>query len=442
MIFFLFFGAFHDTLKSSIKNPFFRSHRFIFFVIGLLSFVALGVIKKYSRGNYILFSFAAFVVAVLFAWESLHLLSNIILHKENENNLSENVLQYQQFANSDSSTQKPDIFFIIFDSYTNSECLLNDFNYSNQKLDSLLIDKGFFVSHHSKSNYPLTSLSVSSTLDMNYLRKDMEDEEATAKTMLQGAFSVYESQLTLILAKEGYRIYNYSVFDIRNHPAVINPVFDNLKERLIGEQTLLGRFKTYLLWNFTIKNLLTGKAHVPGNYAEQRKKWINDYISSKLTALEMVSGQQDSIPHFVYSHIMLPHEPYIFKANGMLRPDSLMFDKSDPKEKFLEQTSYTNSIIEHIINRLIRERKRPYVVILEGDHGFRDFDRKTEKDKIFQNLNAYYFSDKQYGLLYDSISPVNSFRVVMNKYFNQHFNLLKDSSVYIRDPSFRFEKLE
>src|SRR5260370_5145065 len=33
MIFFLFFGVFHDTLKSSVKNSFFQSHSFVFLLI-------------------------------------------------------------------------------------------------------------------------------------------------------------------------------------------------------------------------------------------------------------------------------------------------------------------------------------------------------------------------------------------------------------------------
>jgi hypothetical protein len=46
-------------------------------------------------------------------------------------------------------------------------------------------------------------------------------------------------------------------------------------------------------------------------------------------------------------------------------------------------------------------------------------------------MNAYYFPDnrgKQY--LYDSISPVNTFRVILNAYFGEHLELLPDRSYY------------
>jgi len=43
-------------------------------------------------------------------------------------------------------------------------------------------------------------------------------------------------------------------------------------------------------------------------------------------------------------------------------------------------------------------------------------------------LNAYYFPDNDYSLLYPEISPVNSFRVILNKYFKTGLSLLKDDA--------------
>jgi hypothetical protein len=49
------------------------------------------------------------------------------------------------------------------------------------------------------------------------------------------------------------------------------------------------------------------------------------------------------------------------------------------------------------------------------------------------DLNTYYFSDGNYSTLYDSISPVNSFRVILNKYFKTGLPLLKDSTIRFKD---------
>jgi hypothetical protein len=49
-------------------------------------------------------------------------------------------------------------------------------------------------------------------------------------------------------------------------------------------------------------------------------------------------------------------------------------------------------------------------------------------------LNAYYFPDGEYDALYPSISPVNSFRIVLNHFFNQDYDILPDLSYFTTDP--------
>jgi hypothetical protein len=45
-------------------------------------------------------------------------------------------------------------------------------------------------------------------------------------------------------------------------------------------------------------------------------------------------------------------------------------------------------------------------------------------------LSAYYFPGKKYNGLHDGISPVNSFRVVLNSFFGANLPLLPDRSFY------------
>jgi len=47
-------------------------------------------------------------------------------------------------------------------------------------------------------------------------------------------------------------------------------------------------------------------------------------------------------------------------------------------------------------------------------------------------LNAVYFPDHDYRMLYPQMSPVNTFRIVFNHYFGQNLPLLKDSTVIVK----------
>ena len=46
-------------------------------------------------------------------------------------------------------------------------------------------------------------------------------------------------------------------------------------------------------------------------------------------------------------------------------------------------------------------------------------------------LNAYYFPGQKYELLYPSVSPVNSFRIVLNTFFGGTYELLPDRNYFI-----------
>ncbi len=45
-------------------------------------------------------------------------------------------------------------------------------------------------------------------------------------------------------------------------------------------------------------------------------------------------------------------------------------------------------------------------------------------------LNAYYFPDQDYSKFYPDISPVNTFRVILDQYFGTDLGLLEDRSYF------------
>ncbi len=54
----------------------------------------------------------------------------------------------------------------------------------------------------------------------------------------------------------------------------------------------------------------------------------------------------------------------------------------------------------------------------------------TDLKERMSILNAYYFPGQKYQGLYGRISPVNSFRVVLNTYFGATLELLPDRSFF------------
>lgn len=131
---------------------------------------------------------------------------------------------------------------------------------------------------------------------------------------------------------------------------------------------------------------------------------------------------------------MLPHDPYIVDRLGNLKsPEKTIFTKKeDFYDAYFEQTQFVTKTISELVVFLKENNKRNTIIIIEGDHGYRPTMNYTT-GYTFQNFNAIYFPDQQYKQLYDSISPINTFRVVLNKYFNASLPLHKDSSIIVTE---------
>jgi hypothetical protein len=135
-------------------------------------------------------------------------------------------------------------------------------------------------------------------------------------------------------------------------------------------------------------------------------------------------------PKFVFMHLIIPHAPFAFDADGNAVPP----DELGLQDGYLNQVKFISKAILPKLKELIEKSPSPPVIIVQGDHGPYMPLNYAAQMKI---LNAYYLP-KGSEALYPSISPVNSFRVVFNAYFDAGLPLLEDKSYYSR-PNQRFE---
>ena len=154
-------------------------------------------------------------------------------------------------------------------------------------------------------------------------------------------------------------------------------------------------------------------------------------------------------PKFVYAHIFVGHPPFVFSSSGDAvtpdRPYSWSEEEVgvDPaaalreyRERYREQVTFLNHKLKTAIDSIIQNSDGSPIIIVQGDHGpgsklsMTDLD-ETDVQERYSILNAYYLPDVDAKKeLYNSISPVNSFRVVFNHYFGTSFPLLPDKSYY------------
>jgi len=131
---------------------------------------------------------------------------------------------------------------------------------------------------------------------------------------------------------------------------------------------------------------------------------------------------------------MVPHFPYDFGPNG--EP----INHVNSKERYLKQLVFTNKKIKTMVDKILKESDSQPIIILQSDHGptvpyLKSNPKKPYNDIGFKrdrmrNFSAYLLPGKDKKILYQTISSVNTFRVIFNIYFNGNYRLLEDKSYF------------
>jgi len=326
---------------------------------------------------------------------------------------------------------KPDIYYIVLDSYTRADTLKIAYDFDNSKFLGGLEAMGFDVPECSMSNYLRTELTMASTFNMDYLPALDERIKpgSQARTPLWNL--IRNSAVMDYVEGLGYQSvafatgFPWSEWDHADLYLEADPLRGGLTE---FEGLVLGTTAYRIAED---EGLVDTKLTTFNRYRER-----SQFVLDTLPTLAKLNG-----PQFVFAHILLPHPPFVFAEDGS-RSDPLSFlnDKDQyPANKYaagyVMQLQFINREIARIVQEIIASSDTPPVIIIQGDHG----PWLQPKDRRLSILNAYYLPGHQ-DAVSRTITPVNTFRLVFNLYLGGDFDLLPDESFFSPVPNhFAFE---
>lgn len=322
---------------------------------------------------------------------------------------------------------RPDIYYIILDSYTRADILETRYAYDNSEFLNELEQMGFFVANCSQSNYGLTSLSLTSSLNFRYL-DELYPIDPDAKT---GPAIIKDSAIHKILKSWGYKMVGFETGHAITEITDSDVYYSRPTDLFIPTEFDVNYFQTSMLNPFMREPFFQADVFLASKY---RSRIL--FVLDKLNETAGVDG-----PKFVFTHILSPHPPFVLGPNGEPTLVNYLDESGAPDlrifgEGYVDQLIFTNKRILDILRNIIEESPEPPIIILQGDHG--PHIGKVPQTSI---LNAYYLPEGAEGL-YETISPVNSFRYVLNRYFNQSLPLLPDISRWSpNDKQLKFEEI-
>lgn len=330
----------------------------------------------------------------------------------------------------------PDVYFIVLDGYGREDILATIYQYDNTSFLDSLRSRDFYIVEDSYSNYIRTAQSVPATMNMGYLGQ-LSDESDHSDTQSDVSFSIGNGQVINTFRDLGYEIVSFSTgFDktsLQDADLYLTPfkVTPNNFEELLLRNTLPALFLEGTFIHFS--------------YSAHRERILFTY--EKLGELPYRDG-----PQFVLAHILAAHPPFVFGPDGSARKPARYYSLSDggsydgSRQEYIEgyrdQLTYINQLTLKAVDDILRNSKIPPVIIIQGDHGpgallsWSDPDNSCLQER-FGILNAYYLPGDATAFPYGGISPVNTFRLIFDRYFNGKLPLLPDRSYYstVADPT-------
>lgn len=319
---------------------------------------------------------------------------------------------------SDSSAELPDIYYIILDAYTSAEVLEEVWDYDNSAFIQFLTDTGFYVVPDAHSNYALTFLSLASSLNMeylNYLTETLSIDSADATIPNQ---KIQDSEVVRFLKARGYKFVH---FQTGWGPTARNPNADrDIKCGNVHEFT-------EVLVRTTLLRPLADRL-----ISHDRREVVLCTFSTLAEVQHTTEG-----PRFVFAHILVPHPPFLFGPNGEAINTDPALRTKDWSKYYLGQLEFVNHQVEDLVERVLSEAETPPMIILQADHGSKlirqegDPSPEMLKERL-GILNAYLLPDGGERFVHDSITPVNTFRVLFLAYFGADYEPLEDRSYFSR----------
>jgi hypothetical protein len=332
-----------------------------------------------------------------------------------------------------------DVYYIIFDRYADEITLRDRYDFDNAPFLTSLADRGFDVVTDAVANYPKTAHSLASSLNMSFL-DPLVAQEGTDSGDWQPIFqSLQDFRVARALESIGY---TYDHIGSWWGPTREDPTAD--RNYVFGR----GEFAQTLL-ETTIWPAISGVGS-----AGDGDPWLVQYrrVAFQFDALDEIAA--DPEPTFTFAHFTLPHPPYVFDREGnYVTPDQW---KGGPDGAYLDQLMYTNARMQQMIDGLLAgpDESDPIVVIQsdEGPHPLRlenDEDGYEWPDATddelggkFRILDAVYLPGEGPEAELGSFTPVNTFRIIFDRYFGADLPLLPDRSWIFQDSTHPYRMSE
>lgn len=304
--------------------------------------------------------------------------------------------QEEALQQADKKTVRPNVYYFIFDEFSNQAMIEKYYGYSNIRFFQTLEDLGFTISYDSKNMSYATLTVTANYMNYNYLVSDHDNSSTKLAVKADNAtkklFQQYGYDFVFIGA--GNSIVDWGIAENKIETSTQN-----------AAATEDGKTMRELILERTIVYPLID-AEGPGSRLAARINSVFDFF-------EHTENYNSSGNTYTLVYVESPHQPFVFNTDGTLN-NPKNFHEWGNSDNYLHQYQYLSQKIPQMMKEIITNDPTA-IIILQSDHSARGDSRIKPEDKTFI-LNAVYFGGEPIdGIL--GKSGVNTLRTVYSRLF-------------------------
>ncbi len=322
----------------------------------------------------------------------------------------------------------PDLYLILLDGYPRADTLQSDFAFDNGPFLRSLTSLGFDVASKAHSNYNVTNLTLASMLNAKHVR-DLP-ELAGAPAGVQDQYRAVARAINRSSALDQLRDRGYEIVTV---PSPFTNVTLSTADRVLDSGGVTA-FEASLATTLRTRHLLP----------DQQRRWFTDAIRERtLEAFDRtvaLAGERGGRPKLVFTHVMSPHAPIVFAADGSpvdataCFPETCsifdpgMADGSTSPRLVAGQVDHLNRLVVDTVSAILAASERPPVIVIFSDHGHRH-DWKDHGEMLRSLLLTH--TPGKPGLFPEDASPINMIPRIANAYHDAGMPLATEESYFV-----------
>lgn len=326
----------------------------------------------------------------------------------------------------------PDVVYVVLDGYGGAAVLEDRFGYASP-LPAALRARGFSVADDARSNYVQTAPSFAATLNLDFVPELLAERDRKSGDRAALAELCQDNRVVRTFRAAGYRLVE------------LPGEYSFTRQRLADERRRPWLYFTeveHMLVNRTPVQLLTRLTGLPQSWLPHQVR--RRHLRFVLDAL--AEGDADPGPTFTFAHLVAPHPPFVFAADGSYRPERARAAFADGNgwrtlaaphgedyaDGYVAQVRWLDAELPRVVDGILA-RSPDAVIVIAGDHGsgagldWRGAEASDLEERASILLAARLPGGRE---LPAGLTPVNTFRVVFDALFDADLPLLPDRTWY------------